>query len=76
MSPNKILETGNMPELISAAVTTAKEAGSILDIKRTAGRIARASGTPAPLDDIAEALLQEGVRQRVAIDMNHPRPPH
>lgn len=74
MSPTDTSETGKVPELVSAAVASARQAGSILDIERTARRIARASGAAAALDAIAEALLREGVRQRVAIDMNHRRP--
>jgi hypothetical protein len=56
------------------AVWQAKRRGEMLHVCEVARSIAETSGSPHLLDAIADALVQEGIRQQATLDMNHPSP--
>ena len=53
------------------AVWQASRKGEILHVREAAREIAEATACPHLLDAVADALVQEGIRQRVTLDMNY-----
>ncbi|HEX2257706.1 MAG TPA: hypothetical protein VHG92_13605 [Afifellaceae bacterium] len=64
----------NVNDLVAGAVLAAKERGIILQIAAAAEKLARVAGRPDAAREIADALLREGIRLRVAMQIDSPRP--
>lgn len=63
----------NVNDLVAGAVLAAKERGIILEIAAAAEKLARAAGRPEAAREIADALLREGIRLKVAMQIDTPR---
>jgi hypothetical protein len=63
----------NVNDLVAGAVLAAKERGIILEIATAAEKLARVAGHPEAARDIADALLREGIRLKVAMRIDSPR---
>ena len=57
------------------AVRNATRRNETLHVRETARSIAAAARSPHLLDAIADALVQEGIRQRTSIEMRQSRTP-
>jgi hypothetical protein len=68
------MELTRVREAVAAAVLAAKERGIILHVADAAERLARAAGCPDQVREIADALLHEGIRLKVAMEIDSPRP--
>lgn len=60
-------------ELVAGAVLAAKERGIVLEIADAAEKLARTAGRPDQAREIAEALMLEGIRLKVAMAIETPR---
>jgi hypothetical protein len=60
--------------MVASAVLAAKESGSTLTVAKVAHRLATAAGCPDQSEEIADALLREGIRQRIPMEIGGRRP--
>ena len=65
---------GRLPAIddyVDAAVGIAAESGALLRVDDISRKIAGAIGAPEQMDQIAQALLEACIRQKVPVEMNH-----
>jgi hypothetical protein len=63
----------NVKELVAGAVLAAKEQGIVLEVAAAAEKVADAMGRPDQAREIADALMLEGIRLKVAMAIETPR---
>jgi hypothetical protein len=63
-----------MSDLVARTVLAAKESGATLSVCRSARELAAAAGCPDRTEEIADALMREGIRQRIPLEFGGRRP--
>lgn len=63
----------DVKDLVAGAVMAAKEKGVVLEIAEAAEKLARTVGCPDQAREIADALMLEGIRLKVAMAIETPR---
>ncbi len=59
----------SLKEQIQAVVSEARETGVVVEAQRTAETLAGSTARPARIGAIAEAVIDEALRQRAAVEV-------